>query len=321
MKKHLLCLLFAAGGLLTSCVDSKYDLGALKTDNISIGDESMVKELPLARVYISMNEIANNQSDILALCIKADKWLPTPLPGGADYLDLTRINDETYVGGIFDALIDQMEADPEKLETVAALVYEDYAGVFADLLGVPAARPDLFHEAFVAGYNNPYVVSELRSCFTGFLDTDLRVDAFHYDLGSINLSSDVVDMLADNLDPEGTVNPVNTLNLAGEITCKLPISMRFEPTFTTEWGEKILSFSAEIDAAREVNEIAESDDTRIYAEGLRQLIDGAKISIPVLFERYYPGDSEFLNTPADDDSAQIEIKLHLIKRGGIKFNL
>ena len=67
--------------------------------------------------------------------------------------------------------------------------------------------------------------------------------------------------------------------------------------------------------------IAESIDTRVYAEGLRQRVDGAEITIPVTFERYYPGDSEFLNTPADDESAQIEMTLHIIKRGGIKFNI
>lgn len=319
MKFKFLCLLCASGWLATACVDNDYDFGKLETDNIAIGDASSVTEMPLATVYVSMSEIANNQSDILALCRKADNWLPAPLPGNADYIDLTQINDPDYSGAIFDALIDQMDSDPEKLDAVTALVYEEYAPEFSELLGVPVTEPELFEEAFRIGYKEPAVNEELRNCFIGFLSADLHVEPFSYDIGSINISNDVVDMLADNLDPEGTPNPTNTLSLAGEIVSRLPITLQLSPSFRSGSYE-IVSFDAHIDALSDICPIEESEQTRIYAEGLRQLVNGAEISIPVVFEKYYPGDSGFLNTPADDQTPQIEIRLHLIKRGGIKIN-
>ena len=67
MKFKFLCLLCASGWLATACVDNNYDFGKLETDNIVIGDATSVTEMPLANVYISMSEIASNQSDILAL--------------------------------------------------------------------------------------------------------------------------------------------------------------------------------------------------------------------------------------------------------------
>ena len=319
MKFKFLCLLCASGWLATACVDNNYDFGKLETDNIVIGDATSVTEMPLANVYISMSEIASNQSDILALCRKADKWLPAPLPANADYIDLTQINDPDYSGAIFDALIGQMDSDPEKLDAVTALVYEEYAPEFSELLGVPVTEPELFEEAFRIGYKEPAVNEELRNCFIGFLSADLHVEPFSYDIGSINISNDVVDMLADNLDPEGTPNPTNTLSLAGEIVSRLPITLQLSPSFRSGSYE-IVSFDALIDALSDICPIEESEQTRIYAEGLRQLVNGAEISIPVVFEKYYPGDSGFLNTPADDQTPQIEIRLHLIKRGGIKIN-
>lgn len=320
MKKQILCLLFASGGLITSCVDSDYDLSNLKTDNIAIGDESMVKKMPLVKVNVSMNEIANDNSDILVLCNKADAWLPSPLPGSVDYLDLTRVNEASYIGALFDALTDQMVSDSEKLDIITDLVYEDHASDFSAIFGIPETQMSQFKELFKASFNNSAVRSVLRRCFIEFLTTDLNVAPLHYDLGNINLGEDVIDMLADNLDPEGTANPRNTLHLAGQIISKLPITMQIEPKFSSEWND-IVSFSAVIDATREINEIVESDQTRIYAEDLRQLVGGAEISIPITFERYYPGNQEFLNTPENDDSPQVEITLHLIKRGGIKFDI
>lgn len=320
MKKIFLCLVCACGGIMTACVDSTYDLSKLQTDNIAIGDASSVTKMPLVTVQVSMSEIVNDQTNILALCAKAEKWLPAVLPEGLDYLDLSRINDADYNGTLFDNLVAEMNSNPGKLDEITTLIVEDYASDFAEVLGVPASRPDLLEKAFRYAYESPEVLSELRRHFTEYFATDLQVEPLHYEINGIDIGSDVVDMLVDNLDPEGTPNPTNTLNLAGEIVCKLPISMKARPAFSSGWDD-IVAFDIDVDATREVNEIAESIDTRVYAEGLRRLVNGAEITIPVTFERYYPGNSEFLNTPADDESAQIEMTLHIIKRGGIKFNI
>ena len=66
---------------------------------------------------------------------------------------------------------------------------------------------------------------------------------------------------------------------------------------------------------KEINEIEESEETRLYAESLRQLVDNAAINIPVTLEKYYPGRG------FETDKPQIEIKLHLIKHGGLKLDI
>ena len=68
-------------------------------------------------------------------------------------------------------------------------------------------------------------------------------------------------------------------------------------------------------ALEEINEIEESEETRLYAESLRQLVDNAAINIPVTLEKYYPGRG------FETDKPQIEIKLHLIKHGGLKLDI
>lgn len=322
MKKKLLCLLCVCGGLASACVDNDYDLSKLQTGNITIGDDSSVTEMPLVTVQVSMSEIVNDQTNILALCIKAEKWLPKELPDGLDYLDLTRINETEYNRELFGNLLSEMNGNPEKFEEIVRLVVEEYAPEFAEALNVPESDPEFLEAAFRAAisYESDVVLDELHTQFTDYFAIDLQVDPIRYEISGIDIGDDVIDMLVDNLDPEGTPDPTNTLSLAGEIACKLPISMHARTSFASGWYD-IVSLDITVDATREVNEIPESDDTRIYAEGLRQLVNGAEITIPVTFERYYPGNYEFLDTPADDVSPQIELKLHLIKRGGIKFSI
>ena len=74
------------------------------------------------------------------------------------------------------------------------------------------------------------LAGEVRDLAGGYL-TDLKIEDVTYDLGRIDLGSDVVDMLADNLDPKGTANPRNTLDIYGEIISALPVSLQFSPRF------------------------------------------------------------------------------------------
>lgn len=77
-----------------------------------------------------------------------------------------------------------------------------------------------------------------------------------------------------------------------------------------------------MDATKETNEIKDSEDTRLYAESLRQLLNNAAITIPVTLEKYYPGKGfETGPTPEGKEKPQIEIKLYLIKNGGLKLDI
>ena len=89
-------------------------------------------------------------------------------------------------------------------------------------------------------------------------------------------------MLADNLDPQGTPDPKNTLHLAGTVDNRLPLSLHIEPNLLS---------------------------------GGVSLLDRTQIEIPVRLDRYYPG-REYA-----DREPQLEIRLRLIKRGALKLDL
>ena len=244
--------LFLFGMLATSCIDNNYDLSEIDTDGVVIGDEF---RLPLATVTVSMSELGKDGTDIKALFDEADIWLPSPL---------------------------------------ADLLYDKYLGTFLPLLP-PNTDPKDFKQVFITMFRattglQEELAGEVRDLAGGYL-TDLKIEDVTYDLGRIDLGSDVVDMLADNLDPKGTANPRNTLDIYGEIISALPVSLQFSPRFyPTEM---------EFDIRVEPNVKAKIGETRLHENDLRQIIDGTEI------------------TP----DQKIVIALRLVKRGGLKLNL
>lgn len=321
MRKFFLLLL--TGALFTACIDKDYDLENIETDNVTIGGDESKFEIPLAKVLVTLADIANGDVNIQELCEKADKWLPSNLPGNADYVDLTQLTLHSYTDGIFDALIAEMQSTPSKLDEVTDMIWDDYRDVFASILGVSPSPENeaLFKTAFKTVYDTDYqVLNEVKSQFSGYLTEDLNVEPIDYNIGRVDISDDVVDMIADNLDPEGSGSSKNSLYLAGEIASKLPLSLYLEPELKSvpEDGSPattILKFDVEVDATKGTNEIKDSEKTRLYAEGLRQLLNNAAISIPVTLEKYYPGKG------FETGKSQIEIKLYLIKNGGLKLDI
>lgn len=329
MRKLFLPIL--AGALLTACIDKDYDLENVDTDNIAIGGDDSKFEVPLARVLVTLEDIANGDLNILELCEKADKWLPSKLPGNADFVDLVLLSRNSYTDELFDALIAEMKSSAAKLDEVTDMIWTDYRYDLADSLGVSTDEQyeEVFKETFRQAVRNTdqRVLTEVKSQFSGYLTEDLSVEPIDYNIGHVDISDDVVDMLADNLDPEGSGSSKNSLYLAGEITSKLPISLHLEPELksVSEDGSPaatILKFDVKVDATQETNEIKDSEDTRLYAESLRQLLNNAAINIPVTLEKYYPGKGfETGTTPEGKANPQIEINLHLIKNGGLKLDI
>lgn len=321
MRKFFLLLL--TGALFTACIDKDYDLENIETDNVTIGGDESKFEIPLAKVLVTLADIANGDVNIQELCEKADKWLPSNLPGNADYVDLTQLTLHSYTDGIFDALIAEMQSTPSKLDEVTDMIWDDYRDVFASILGVSPSPENeaLFKTTFKTVYDtDDRVLDEVKSQFSGYLTEDLNVEPIDYNIGRVDISDDVVDMIADNLDPEGSGSSKNSLYLAGEIASKLPLSLYLEPELKSvpEDGSPattILKFDVEVDATKGTNEIKDSEKTRLYAEGLRQLLNNAAISIPVTLEKYYPGKG------FETGKSQIEIKLYLIKNGGLKLDI
>ena len=312
MKK--LPLLFLVGLLAAGCVDKEYDLKDVETDNIAIGDSQSEFRCPLMTIRVSMQEITDNGIDIENVFRETDIWLPTELPDA--YVDIRRlVSDEAYVSTLLDLLVDELLVSDTKLDQVVELIWNTPAyrqSVTGSVPELDLDDADTFRSLFRSLYQNNAQVRELLDEQVRLLAHDyltaLQVDDITYDFDRIDLDDNIVDMLAENLDPEGTPDAKNTLPIYGTIANRLPLSAeiqaRLRPT--------LIEVPVQIDAKSEENVIAE---TPIYGEDLRTLIHGCQVVIPVTLDRYYRNG--FDNT-AD---CQLLIELHLVKRGGLKLNL
>ena len=312
MKK--LPLLFLVGLLAAGCVDKEYDLKDVETDNIAIGDSQSEFRCPLMTIRVSMQEITDNGIDIENVFRETDIGLPTELPDA--YVDIRRlVSDEAYVSTLLDLLVDELLVSDAKLDQVVELIWNTPAyrqSVTGSVPELDLDDADTFRSLFRSLYQNNAQVRELLDEQVRLLAHDyltaLQVDDITYDIDRIDLDDNIVDMLAENLDPEGTPDAKNTLHIYGTIANRLPLSAeiraRLRPT--------LIEVPVQIDAKSEENVIAE---TPIYGEDLRTLIRGCQVVIPVTLDRYYRNG--FDNT-AD---CQLLIELHLVKRGGLKLNL
>ena len=312
MKK--LPLLFLVGLLAAGCVDKEYDLKDVETDNIAIGDSQSEFRCPLMTIRVSMQEITDNGIDIENVFRETDIWLPTELPDA--YVDIRRlVSDEAYVSTLLDLLVDELLVSDTKLDQVVELIWNTPAyrqSVTGSVPELDLDDADTFRSLFRSLYQNNAQVRELLDEQVRLLAHDyltaLQVDDITYDIDRIDLDDNIVDMLAENLDPEGTPDAKNTLHIYGTIANRHPkspeIQARLRPT--------LIEVPVQIDAKSEENVIAE---TPIYGEDLRTLIHGCQVVIPVTLDRYYRNG--FDNT-AD---CQLLIELHLVKRGGLKLNL
>ncbi|MEG1864268.1 MAG: hypothetical protein RRY33_07530 [Alistipes sp.] len=312
MKK--LSLFLAISILITACVDKDYDLSNIKTDDIGIGDETSEFRIPLATVKVGMAEIKEGGANIEEIFSEADLWLPSPLPNSAQFVDFAQFSNANYIDALTTALLAQMRQETKKCAAVRDLIWDKYRNEFLHTLNLPvdvtkAQYQVAFDAAIATGVTE--FQQEIRN-IAGRYITQIKVQDVHYVISNIDLSSDVVDMLADNLDPQGTPNAKNTLHLYGEITSQLPLSMQLHPTFSPTQ----LQFTVDVAAGDAPNMIAESNDTRLYEEDLRQIVAGTTINIPLDLRRYYPA----MGFKADLQH-QIVITLRLIKRGGLKLDL
>ena len=313
MPMRKLILLLLSGMLSTACVDKDYDLGNIDTDNIAIGDEGSQFRIPLVKVLVSKDEIKNNDGDIEKIFREADIWFPTQLPDDK-FVDLVKLqNEPAYVNTLLRTLREEMQTSDAKLASVVDLVWDKYAADFLPLLNLTAPDEQTFKTAFKTAYRNDAslrerLADEVSALARTYLTGSLGIDQLEYEVGHIDISSDIVDMLADNLDPEGTPNARNTLFLYGQITSGLPLSLRLDPRLSpTE-----VTFQVEVGVDKTSNDIPQ---TQLFAEDLRQIVEGITIRIPVTLTEYYPGKG------FSDDRYQIVISLSLLKNGGLKLDI
>lgn len=323
MKRILLAFLIVLP--LAACVDKAYDLSDIDTDDITIGGDGSVFRAPLATVHVGMDQLRSEGSDLVAICTEADAWLPARLPDG-DYVDLLKLrrNTPTYEAAYLTTLLDnlsaQLDTDDEKVRTIARLAWDnpaykrDFTASVPALGGVTSA--DAFASTLLQAFRNnasqrALLKQQIRTMAQNNLTT-IEVEDIEYRDIAIDLSEDVVDMISENLDPEGTPDAKNTLHLYGRVTSRLPLSLSLEPHFLPT----DVHFPVRIDATQPSNSIDESPATQLYGDDLRQIVGALTIRIPVSLEKYYPGRG--FDTAQQD---QLLIELRLVKRGGLSLNI
>lgn len=309
MKKTLSLLLILAATATVACIDKEYDLTKIDTD-ITIGGQESEFRIPLATIRVGMDEISQEGADIEALFDEADMWLPSPLPTETDgYVDIVKLNakDEAYVALLLDALEAQMLTGGEKLTQVAGLIWTNYSREFLPTLGLPAGvDEETFKAAFMTLFRSDGAVrGEAKAQARRYLTSNLRVEPVAYDIDRIGIDGDVVDMLAEGLGKAG-----GSLHIYGRIESALPVSLLLaEPRITP--SEVVFD-----DIRVEAGGASVIGQTELGEADLRQIVEGVRIEIPVVLEKYYP-DKGFDGDLPD----QLLIELRMVKRGGLHIDL
>ena len=309
MKKLVTLLLFGAFAL--SCTDKAYDLSQIETGDVAIGNDDSEFRMPLMTVLVPMADLSANGEDIRSIFDEADIWLPT----AATAVDLVRLDsDPDYRTQLIAATVAEMHTSDAKLNAVIGLSYEQYYASFAPVLGLDPAHPD--PNAYAAAFGQIFASEELAGelearigeAATDYL-TSIHIDPVEYTIDALGIDESVIDMLCDNLDPEGTPDARNTLYLYGSVASRLPVTVHVAPTFTPT----DITFEFDVEAASPDSGIPQ---TQLFGDDLRQLVGGITVRIPVTLLTYYR-DLGF------DDAAdsQLTIDLRLLKRGGLKLNL
>ncbi len=310
MKRFFLFLSFAVF-VCVSCVDDSYDLSTVDTDNISIGENESF-EMPLATVTIRMDEFKKESVDLTALMNEADTWLPSTLPGSADYVDLQKVlhNDAEYINALLNALMDEMCGNPDKMNLVVNTIWSNkaYRNEFSSELPTGDDKQQAFKDGFKRLFASTQQLRDLTAARAKKYLSELKVEAVEYRLDKIDISNDVVKMLTDNLDDRNTPNGTRRLELYGSVTSALPLSLDCAPLFLTSPVVEVSTIRVEPSQEMTI------DPTRIYADDLRHILAGATISFPVELLKYYPQRGY-------DRQQEIRLTLKLRKTGGLKIDL
>lgn len=305
---------------VASCVDSDYDLSNIDSDDITIGTDDSEFVMPVATIRVATSRLNQDAGEgkvsITELYREADIWLPSVLPGNAEYVEVLRLSeDDAYLTEMLSALFEEMDESETKCTEVCELIAEKYREAFVDFLpaGVPseirqqilAADPDEAAGQIAELYlqMTGEVTEAITQLASGYL-TDMQLEPVRYEVSGLNLSNDVRKMLTDNLDDAETENPVNALYLTGTIESELPFRCRLEPRLEQtriDFGEIVV----------ENGRTTELHEVRFFTEDFDRMNEGSELVMPVSIERYYPALGL-------QDSQIVRIHLSLRKTGALQ---
>lgn len=305
--------------MLSSCIDEKYDLSNIDSDDITIGGDESEFFMPLATINYAANSIKTNSrgGTINDLFEEINKWLPSTLPGNESYVDLQRMEEKEYKAEILNSLYDEILANEKKRTDVCEYVLENHKNELVSRLrtsenavvanGAILIMATSVNEGveILSGLIISYP-QDVRTIFNSLSDYDLidyRIEDIYIEIPALDISDDVVQMLSGNLDPESVGDPVNALYIFGSIYSELPLMLQINP-YIENTGISLGDIS--LDEKKRT----EFEDIRVNSGDLQVVVDGANLIIPVTLQRYYP------NSDFNEDS-EIEISISLHKTGGL----
>lgn len=192
----LLCIL----SLCFGC-DKAYDLNKIESGDVTIGNDQSEWIMPLAQITVGMDELQDGSADIRAIFDEVDIWLPTTLPGNAEWVDIVRLSsDGTYLDGMLEALIDEMLVPgSKKMDEVVDLIWsnEGYRERFTAL--IPADSEELFKAEFKKFFGEDNEAGEALRDTMGELAREflsqIKINTITYN-ATLDVDDDLIDMLA-----------------------------------------------------------------------------------------------------------------------------
>ncbi len=235
MRKLILLLL--SGMLSTACVDKDYDLGNIDTDNIAIGDEGVAVPHPAGQGARLEGRDQKQRRQHRRDLPRSRHLVSSQLPDG-------KIRRPRQIAGqrrsdvrkhTVRTLREEMQASDAKLASVVDLVWGQIRrGISAASQpdGSPTSKPSRQHSkpptATTHCQANGFA-DEVSALARTYLTDSARIDQLEYEVGHIDISSDIVDMLADNLDPEGTPNAGTRCSSTARSPADCPFQLLLDP--------------------------------------------------------------------------------------------
>ncbi len=319
MKKlytKLLCasMLFSAA-ILTSCVDSDYDLSKMSDGQFGIGTDETSFDMPLVQVSLDVStlEITGSEDPISAVATtksessldfseELDKLdiITALLPNNFGEIDLVQIKadevgDCEYTESIVDALFDELSSSNAKRLTLCEAIKEsesdDYDEIKdalvelnIDLDTITAQEGADLLDDNLNDSNNADEIDDVKeqvvlAILDGFDDIEVEYEVEQV-LDSVDIGSDALDILQKNLDGDK-----NTLRLIADVTTNLPLSVTL---VIQVWnGIEYITIPTLEDLAGSLDGYIDTIDD------LNTILSDLKFKAKIVVNNYIPGSGDF----------------------------
>ncbi len=334
MNVKFYSFLFAVAALAVSCnVDESYDISDVKTDNIVIGSDESVFDIPVATIVFTGDDLdgftssSSSGSELMASASRSTEttgfteimnqvqiFLPSDYEVDAEAL--SGDDSDAEVDELVGALTSELSSNSSKRDELADMLYEnkdnsDYDDVF-EVLGVDSSSDfsvsDL-SSAIKTTVNDDEGLAYLSDLLKGVVTeniVNLLGDYMEINieqaLGVVDIPSDVVDILNDNIDGD-----TNKLSVIATYEHNMPFNFTLSP-ITISNGQVISFEPTVIGADYAPEDVVVDEFVDVLSSG-----DGATLGLDL--------NLTSLVSMSGGDGYFLKIKLALRKTGTIKLDM